>query len=320
MRKKVLLVEDNVADRNMYGNVLWYNGYDTLYAGDGEAALRLIANENPDIIILDLELPRIHGMEVASRVRQDEKTSHIPIIALTGYRASHFGVNPKVLGYADYMEKPVSPIDLLRTIESHIGRPDSDQAELVHRPAVVTVDENDVTTIQFQSSEDGTTEIERIGAHLKANIDALCEMWESVVREEPWFSLPREERVNNMEKVIESLADAAMISVEDTDARRRIVEEAAKHGEHRREQGIPENMIPIEFHLLRRAIWRFLSDSWRPTDETFSSIMTLDSVTSLALNAAMWGYFREEVDGQVAWDEAIARLIAKDSSFDAEPA
>ena len=308
MRKKVLLVEDDVADRNMYGNILWYNGYDTLYAGDGEAALKLIAAEHPDIIILDLELPRIHGLEVTSRTKQDESTQDIPIVALTGWRRADVGANPKMLGYAAFLEKPASPLELLYTVERLIGRALSDQAEVAAKPEVVHVEEEPLT------------ELKRIGAHLKANVDALLEEWEQLVLEEPWFSLPREERLNNMGNVIDAMATAALISVDDAGVRRRIVKDAAIHGESRRRQEIPETLMPTEFHLLSRAIWHYLSETWRAADDTFTAILAIDGLTTLALNAAMWGYFRDEVEGQVAWDAAVERLIAPSSTFDTEPA
>ena len=320
MRKKVLLVEDNVADRNMYGNILWYNGYDTLYAGDGEAALKLIAAEHPDLIILDLELPRIHGLEVLSRTKQDEDTEDIPIVALTGWRRADVGADPRLLGYAAFLEKPASPLDVLFTVERLIGRAQSDQAEVLEKPAVVTIDDNDVTTIQIRENEDNTTELQRIGAHLKANVEGVCTAWEDLVRQEPWFSLPREDRVNNIRNVIDAIATAAMVAVDEPGVRRRIVKDAAIHGENRRRQQIPESLLPTEFHLLSRAIWHYLSESWRAADDTFTAILEIDALTTLALNAAMWGYFRDEVDGQVVWDAAIEKLIAPVNRFDKEPA
>ncbi|HEX6558157.1 MAG TPA: response regulator, partial [Longimicrobiales bacterium] len=73
-KKTVLLVEDDAGDRNMYGNILWYNGYDVVFAEDGEAGLRIAAAEKPDLIILDLQLPLLHGSELASRLKQENDT------------------------------------------------------------------------------------------------------------------------------------------------------------------------------------------------------------------------------------------------------
>ena len=81
------------------------------------------------------------------------------------------------------------------------------------------------------------------------------------------------------------------------------------HGSNRREQGIPETLIPIEIHLLRRAIWRYLNDTFEPNIDTYEALMAMDKILTLALNASMWGYFREEIAGQAEWDEAMERLI-----------
>lgn len=323
MRKKVLLVEDTVEDRNMYGNILWYNGYDTLYAADGAAALKIIQDEHPDLVVLDLELPRIHGSEVASRMKQDDTTKNIPIIALTGRRLREFGGNAAILGYSEFLEKPASPLELLRCVERLIGRATDDQAVVTQRAPVVSAEEEQEEPEEQKAEEpvigEITTELQRIGAHLRANAAGVCHSWEQLVLEEPWFSLPRDDRLSNLTDLITMLANAALISPQDHDARRRIVLAAAEHGSNRRMHGIPETLIPIEFHLLRRAIWRYLGDSWVPAQDSFSAILSIDALVTLALNSAMWGYYRDEVAGQVAWEDAIERLVSS-TSFDIEPA
>ena len=130
--------------------------------------------------------------------------------------------------------------------------------------------------------------------------------------------LPRAERSSNIEELVDAIAACALVGSSDIEARRRVVLIAAQHGENRRRSSLPETVLPTEFHLLSRAIWRYLNETWRGADDTFTAILEIDSLMTMAQNASMWGYFREEVEGQVAWDEAIDKLIATDS-FDAEP-
>jgi len=310
-KKTVLLVEDHPGDRNMYGNILWYNGYDVILAEDGEAGLRLAHEQHPDLILLDLELPLMHGLELCSRLKQSDDTSEIPCIAVTGRTLRELGGNPKVLGYAKFLEKPVSPLQLLREVEGLIGVATTDQAERPEKPQVVRthVEESAAAAATTGSAGKSGQELERIAAHLLANVDAVVTQWELLVREEPWFSLPSEHRRSNLTEVVEALTEASLIWKGDRAANRKAVLAGSQHGINRRAQGIPESLIPIEFHLLRQAIWRHLHEEFTPNEDTYSAIMTIDSTISLVLNAAMWGYYRDEIQAHDRWEAAIERLI-----------
>src|SRR5687768_13799778 len=102
--------------------MLWYNGFDVVFAEDGETGFRLAREQRPDLILLDLQLPLLHGSEVASQLQQGDETKDIPIVALTARRLSEFGGNATVLGYSKFLEKPVSPLEVLRVVEQLIGR------------------------------------------------------------------------------------------------------------------------------------------------------------------------------------------------------
>lgn len=320
-KKTVLLVEDDAGDRNMYGNILWYNGYDVVFAEDGEAGLQTAAAERPDLIILDLQLPLLHGSELASRLKQQDETKQIPIVALTGRRLSEFGGNAAVLGYSRFLEKPVSPLEVLREVEHLIGRSDADQALDTSKPQVVrTQEEEPVVAVVGPPAEIIAPEIHRIAEHLLANTDAILARWEDAVREEPWFSLPREHRVANLAAVVQAIAEASLLAPGSRDAIRKVVIAGAKHGFNRREQGIPESVIPIEFHLLRRALWRYLSETFSPREDTYSAIVAVDGQITHALNASMWGYYREEIDAHGGWENAIEKLIDGAGTATPEPA
>ena len=81
--KKILFIEDESALQKTFGEILRIEGYEMVSALDGETGLKLAQTEKPDLIILDLVLPKLHGFEVLQKVKADEKIKGIPVIVLT---------------------------------------------------------------------------------------------------------------------------------------------------------------------------------------------------------------------------------------------
>ena len=121
-RPLILVVEDNRHDWEIYGKILWYNGYDVLYASDGEAGLRLAHENQPDLILLDLIMPKLDGMTLCKELKSDPATTHIPIVVLSGRPENEVGAEATRAGCAKYLEKPASPVDVLHHVEDLIGR------------------------------------------------------------------------------------------------------------------------------------------------------------------------------------------------------
>jgi hypothetical protein len=145
---------------------------------------------------------------------------------------------------------------------------------------------------------------------LKAHsIEVLAE-WERLVREEPWYSLPAEHRIDSLPEVVVGLVEASLCRPQDWDACRQKILAAAAHGQNRRERGIPEWMMFTEYHLLRRAIWTYLVSRWGASDKIVDAIMRIDTAITGATNASMWGYYRVEVEALGKWEEGMDRLIA----------
>jgi two-component system, cell cycle response regulator DivK len=122
-RPLVLVVEDDPHDWEIYGKILWYNGYDVCYAAEAEEGYRLAREHRPDLILLDLMLPKIDGLTLCRRIREDGSVADIPIIVLSGRPFSELGQTALDLGCRAYLEKPISPVDVLRRIGDLVGWP-----------------------------------------------------------------------------------------------------------------------------------------------------------------------------------------------------
>ncbi len=116
MPKKILIVEDNPQNMKLTLMTLRPYGYNLLEATDGEEALKMVSRENPDLIITDIQMPKMDGLEVTRRLRQMPAFSHIPIIAVTAYAMR--GDEEKIMeaGCNTYLPKPINTRELPRII------------------------------------------------------------------------------------------------------------------------------------------------------------------------------------------------------------
>ena len=103
----VLIVDDDERNRKLAQDVLWRSGLRTIEAAGGRAALALAHDRLPDVVLLDLRLPDMEGRDVARALREDERTAHIPVVALTALRYPDGGTRLLADGFLDYLEKPI---------------------------------------------------------------------------------------------------------------------------------------------------------------------------------------------------------------------
>lgn len=281
-----------------------------LFAEDGEAGLRLAQERHPHLILLDLELPLLHGSELCSRLKQDNDTADIPVVALTGRRLREFGGNANVLGYAYFLEKPASPVRVLKVVERLIGRPDQDQADDPAKPEVFKTEPGQLSQYPAQEPND---DLAALGEYLIAHVDRVVDRWEALARTEPWFVLPRDDRRDHLPDLVQAVARAALLSGQ-RNRRADVVGAAVLHGSTRRQAGCPESAIPLELHLLRRAITRELIDSAPPTEAVYTAIRAVDEYISIATNASLWGYFRAELEAQGIWENSVQKLNRGDQT------
>jgi len=115
---KILLVEDNEMNRDMLSRRLQRKGYGVVIALDGEEALTLAATEDPDLILMDISLPVMDGWEVTRRLKANEQTRHITVIALTAHALSSDREKAFEIGCDDYDTKPVEFVRLSEKIEN----------------------------------------------------------------------------------------------------------------------------------------------------------------------------------------------------------
>lgn len=118
MPKKVLAIEDNQTNMVLISRIVGAEGHEMLRATDGPSALELLEKEEPDIILLDINIPGIHGLDIARHIKSDERLRHIPVIATTANVL--IGDKERCLeaGCDDYMPKPLD-IRKLRELMRH---------------------------------------------------------------------------------------------------------------------------------------------------------------------------------------------------------
>ncbi|HEX4526498.1 MAG TPA: response regulator [Gaiellaceae bacterium] len=118
----VLIVEDNETSMKLFRDVLMATGYSTLEATTGEDAVSLALSHTPALVLMDVQLPGIDGVEALVRLRRDARTETIPVLALTA-QAMH-GDRERFLeaGFDGYLSKPLDVAELLRTVEQYCGR------------------------------------------------------------------------------------------------------------------------------------------------------------------------------------------------------
>ena len=121
-RGNVLIVEDNPLNMKLFSAMVGSQGYDVLQAGDGRAALDLARRHHPNLIIMDLQLPDMSGLDVTRMLKADDDTRDIAIIATTAYALRGDEEKIRASGCDGYMAKPIAVSNLLDLIDALITR------------------------------------------------------------------------------------------------------------------------------------------------------------------------------------------------------
>ena len=120
MPKRILLVEDNKDSRSILVTMLRRFAYDTIEAANGIESIEKALAEKPDLVIMDLDLPGVSGIDAARVIKEAPSTAHIPIIAYTAWPPQTLKKQALSVGMVDYLQKPVSWEVIKATIEKYL--------------------------------------------------------------------------------------------------------------------------------------------------------------------------------------------------------
>lgn len=121
MSKKVLIVEDNELNMKLFHDLLDSQGYETLQTREGLQALALARQYRPDLILMDIQLPEISGLEVTKWLKDDEELNHIPVVAVTAFAMKGDEERIRQGGCEAYISKPISVMHFLEVVRKHLG-------------------------------------------------------------------------------------------------------------------------------------------------------------------------------------------------------
>ncbi len=121
MTKSVLIVEDNELNMKLFHDLLEAHGYRTLQTRNGFDAMDIARAEHPDLIIMDIQLPEVSGLEVTKWLKEDDELRGIPVIAVTAFAMKGDEERIRQGGCEAYISKPISVAKFLETVKSYLG-------------------------------------------------------------------------------------------------------------------------------------------------------------------------------------------------------
>ena len=121
MSKTILIVEDNDLNMKLLNDLLQAHGYETLQTMDGREVMKLARDHHPDLIIMDIQLPEISGLEVTKMLKADEELKDIPVIAVTAFAMKGDEEKIREGGCEGYIAKPISVPTFLETVAEFLN-------------------------------------------------------------------------------------------------------------------------------------------------------------------------------------------------------
>ena len=116
MPKTILIVEDNELNMKLFNDLLQAHGYETLQTKDGREAMEMTEEYHPDLILMDIQLPKISGLEITRQIKQKDDLKSIPVIAVTAFAMKGDEERIRDAGASDYLAKPVSIGPFMRAV------------------------------------------------------------------------------------------------------------------------------------------------------------------------------------------------------------
>lgn len=121
MAKTVLIVEDNELNMKLFNDLLEAHGYRTLQTRNGLDAIEIARSHRPDLILMDIQLPEVSGLEVTKWLKEDDELRAIPVIAVTAFAMKGDEERIRQGGCEAYISKPISVAKFLETVRSYLG-------------------------------------------------------------------------------------------------------------------------------------------------------------------------------------------------------
>ncbi len=120
MPKTILIVEDNELNMKLFNDLLEAHGYVTVQAKDGRVVIELARQNKPDLILMDIQLPEISGLDIAKMLKADEDLKDIPVIAVTAFAMKGDEQKIRSSGCDGYIAKPISVASFLQTVSKFL--------------------------------------------------------------------------------------------------------------------------------------------------------------------------------------------------------
>jgi two-component system cell cycle response regulator DivK len=121
MKKTVLIVEDNELNMKLFNDLLEAHGYATVQTRSGVEAVGLARQHMPNLILMDIQLPEVSGLQVTQWLKDDPALAHIPIVAITAFAMKGDEEKIRQGGCEAYLSKPISVVKFLETVRNYIG-------------------------------------------------------------------------------------------------------------------------------------------------------------------------------------------------------
>jgi two-component system, cell cycle response regulator DivK len=119
-KKLVMIVEDNDLNLKLFRDLLEAHGYATLHTRDGFQVLALARNNHPDLILMDIQLPEVSGIEITGWLKADESLKNIPVIAITAFAMRGDEEKIRAGGCDDYLSKPIAVHQFIATVKKYL--------------------------------------------------------------------------------------------------------------------------------------------------------------------------------------------------------
>ncbi len=121
MAKRVMIVEDNELNMKLFNDLLEAQQYETIQTSNGLEALDLARLHKPDLILMDIQLPEVSGLEVTKWLKEDDELARIPVIAVTAFAMKGDEERIRQGGCEAYISKPISVMKFIETVKSYLG-------------------------------------------------------------------------------------------------------------------------------------------------------------------------------------------------------